>query len=84
MFFFYALPAEPFLILAVVFVLGMLISSPPGMPRDENRVLTGTVVAGAFVLLVVLNFAYFYPIYSGDSIPTVDWVRRMWLGNRWI
>ncbi|HCT77246.1 MAG TPA: phospholipid carrier-dependent glycosyltransferase, partial [Micromonosporaceae bacterium] len=84
MFYFYALPAEPFLILAVVFVLGCLITSPPGEPRDENRVLVGTVIAGAFVLLVALNFAYFFPIYTGESIPTADWVKRMWLHDRWI
>jgi dolichyl-phosphate-mannose-protein mannosyltransferase len=83
MFYFYALPAEPFLILAVVFVLGALIAGPPGLPRDENRVLFGTVISGAYVLLVVLNFAYFYPLYTGESISTIDWAKRMWLGNRW-
>jgi dolichyl-phosphate-mannose--protein O-mannosyl transferase len=84
MFYFYALPAEPFLILAVVYVLGAIIAGPPGVPRDENRVLIGTVIAGAYVLLVALNFAYFYPLYTGESIPTIDWAKRMWLGNRWI
>ncbi|GIH02091.1 phospholipid carrier-dependent glycosyltransferase [Rhizocola hellebori] len=83
MFYFYALPAEPFLILAVVFTLGMLASSPRGMPQDFARLQTGTVIAGAFVILVVLNFAFFFPIYSGESIPTLDWAKRMWLGNRW-
>ena len=53
------------------------------MPQDLGRLQTGTVVAGAFVILVVLNFAYFFPIYSGQSIPTLDWAKRMWLGNRW-
>jgi dolichyl-phosphate-mannose--protein O-mannosyl transferase len=84
MFYFYALPAEPFLILAVVYVLGVIIAGPPGLPRDESRLLIGTVIAGAYVLLVALNFAYFYPIYTGESIPTIDWAKRMWLGNRWI
>ena len=83
MFFFYALPAEPFLILAVVYVLGTLATTPRWMPQDLNRLQTGTVVAGAFVILVVLNFAYFFPIYTGESIPTLDWARRMWLGSRW-
>ncbi|HZM75003.1 MAG TPA: phospholipid carrier-dependent glycosyltransferase [Candidatus Limnocylindrales bacterium] len=84
MFFFYALPAEPFLILAVVFVLGAIMTSPAHEPRDENRLLVGTVIAGVFVLLVALNFAYFYPIFVGDSLPTTDWSRRMWLGRLWI
>ncbi len=84
MFYFYALPAEPFLILAVIYVLGCLMTPPPGAPRDENRLVTGAVIAGFFVLVVALNFAYFYPIYSGDSIPTASWVTRMWLNTRWI
>jgi dolichyl-phosphate-mannose--protein O-mannosyl transferase len=53
------------------------------MPQDFSRLQTGTVVAGAFVILVVLNFAYFFPIYAGESISTLDWAKRMWLGNRW-
>lgn len=84
MFYFYALPAEPFLILAVVFVLGAIMSPAAGELRDENRQLVGTVVAGVFVLLVALNFAYFYPIFAGESIPTAEWSRRMWLGRLWI
>lgn len=84
MFFFYALPAEPFLILAVVFVLGAIMSVPAGQRKDENRLLVGTVIAGVFVLLVALNFAYFYPIFAGESLPTADWSRRMWLGRLWI
>jgi dolichyl-phosphate-mannose--protein O-mannosyl transferase len=84
MFYFYALPAEPFLILAVVYVLGCIMTPPPGRGRDENRLVTGAVVAGFFVLVVALNFAYFYPIYAGESIPTASWVTRMWLNTRWI
>ena len=52
--------------------------------RDADRRLVGAVVAGAFVLLVALCFAYFYPIYVGQLIPYADWQRRMWLGSRWI
>ncbi len=84
MFYFYALPAEPFLILAVVFVFGAIMTAPPGKPLNENRQLIGSVLFGAFVLLVVINFALFYPIYVGESIPYVDWNRRMLLGNLWI
>jgi dolichyl-phosphate-mannose-protein mannosyltransferase len=84
MFFFYALPIEPFLILAVVYVLGAIMGpGKDGLP-DERRRMTGAIVAGAFVLLVALNFAYFYPIFTGQSIPYDSWLHRMWLGNRWI
>lgn len=90
MFFFYALPIEPFLILAVVYVLSSLMTSPSSssdaaVPIDEDkRRMTGAVVLGAYVMLVALNFAYFYPIFTGQSIPYDAWMHRMWLGNRWI
>ncbi|BCY08573.1 phospholipid carrier-dependent glycosyltransferase [Actinoplanes sp. L3-i22] len=77
MFSFYVLPALPFLILAVVYVLGALMTSPRGQ-------VTGTVIAGIYVALVAICFAYFYPIFVGQLIPYDSWMSRMWLGNRWI
>ncbi|MGI5239655.1 dolichyl-phosphate-mannose--protein mannosyltransferase [Dactylosporangium sp. CA-139066] len=79
MYYFYALPAEPFLVLAVVYVLGAII----GPPRRERRVV-GAWIAGIYVLLVAACFAYFYPIYAGSPITYAQWLARMWLGNRWI
>jgi dolichyl-phosphate-mannose-protein mannosyltransferase len=86
MFYFYALPSEPFLVLAVVYVLGVLMTpSHPG--RDTlfgfDRRVAGTVVAGAYVMLVALNFAYFYPIYTGEVIPYETWQARMWVST-WV
>lgn len=87
MFYFYALPSEPFLVLAVVYVLGALMT-PSREGRQTlfgfDRRTVGIVVAATFVLLVALNFLYFYPIYTGQSIPHDAWQARMWLGNRWI
>jgi len=31
-----------------------------------------------------LCFAYFYPIYVGETITYTDWYARMWLGNKWV
>lgn len=83
MFYFYALPAEPFLILAVVYVLGAIMSPVRGGAPDEGRRLVGAVVAGGYLLLVAACFAWFYPIYVGQSIPYPDWHLRMLLGSRW-
>jgi dolichyl-phosphate-mannose--protein O-mannosyl transferase len=79
MFYFYALPSEPFLVLAVVYVLGAII----GPPRGHHRTV-GAVIAGVYVLLVAACFAYFYPIYAASPIPYTDWLDRLWLGNRWV
>lgn len=85
MFYFYALPAEPFLVLAVVYVLGAIMApARGGGAPDEGRRLVGAVIAGAYVLLVAANFAWFYPIYVGQAIPYAEWHTRMWLGGRWI
>ncbi len=87
MFNFYVLPALPFLILAVVYVLGAIMTPPEGVtsgPARTDRQLVGTVVAGAYVLVVALCFAYFYPIFVGESITYTAWQHRMWLGSRWI
>jgi dolichyl-phosphate-mannose--protein O-mannosyl transferase len=83
MFYFYALPAEPFLILAIVYVLGAIMVPARGAP-DEGRRLFGAVLTGAYVLLVAACFAWFYPLYVAQDIPYADWRLRMWLGGRWI
>ncbi|WP_173040169.1 dolichyl-phosphate-mannose--protein mannosyltransferase [Phytohabitans flavus] len=93
MFAFYALPAEPFLVLAVVYVLGAIMNPARSLATSDgggstesgvDRRMVGAVVAGAYVLLVAVCFAYFYPIYVGQFIPYEDWSARMWLGSRWI
>ncbi len=87
MFSFYVLPALPFLILAVVYVLGAIMTPPTGVVAGAGRTdrqLVGTIVAGVYVLLVALCFAYFHPIFVGQLIPYSDWSARMWLGSRWI
>jgi dolichyl-phosphate-mannose--protein O-mannosyl transferase len=116
MFAFYAAPALPFLILAVVYVLGAIISparapapataplasepadgaavtstggpaagqDPARYTRGLDRRMVGAIVAGAYLLLVAVCFAYFYPIYVGQPIPYAEWSARMWLGSRWI
>ncbi|WP_305784987.1 dolichyl-phosphate-mannose--protein mannosyltransferase [Symbioplanes lichenis] len=87
MFSFYALPALPFLILAVVYVLGAIMTPPGGTAAGaarSDRQMIGSIVAGVYLLLVALCFAYFYPIFVGQLIPYDDWSSRMWLGGRWI
>lgn len=88
MFSFYAAPALPFLVLAVTYVLGAIVT-PSGQqlasnPVSNDRRMVGAVIAGAYVLLVAICFAYFYPIFVGIPLPYEDWSARMWLGGRWI
>ncbi|GGK83789.1 phospholipid carrier-dependent glycosyltransferase [Mangrovihabitans endophyticus] len=87
MFSFYVLPALPFLILAVTYALGAVMTPTEGVtsgPGRSERQMTGTIVAGVYVLAVAVCFAYFHPIFVGQLIPYEAWQHRMWLGSRWI
>ena len=81
MFFFYALPAQPFLVMAVVFTMGMIIG--PRTAPPERR-LAGALACAGFVVLTALCFAYFWPLYTGQVMPYDDWNARIWLGSNWI
>ncbi|MGW3443196.1 dolichyl-phosphate-mannose--protein mannosyltransferase [Streptomyces sp. NPDC001076] len=77
---FYAVVFVPYLCLAVAMMIGALLG-PPG--AAERRRLRGAVAAGVLVLLIAWNFVYFYPIYTGQTIPYSGWQSRMWL-DTWI
>ncbi|MFH8365985.1 dolichyl-phosphate-mannose--protein mannosyltransferase [Streptomyces sp. NPDC018031] len=77
---FYAVVFVPFLCLAVAMLVGAMLG-PPGA-GDTRRAL-GAVGAGTLVLLVLWNFIYFFPIYTGQAIPVDDWRGRIWL-DTWI
>ncbi|NEA63348.1 phospholipid carrier-dependent glycosyltransferase [Streptomyces sp. SID12488] len=77
---FYAVVFVPYLCLAVATMLGALLG-PPG--ADAARRTRGAVAAGTLVLLITWNFVYFFPIYTGLTIPYSGWHTRMWL-DTWI
>jgi dolichyl-phosphate-mannose-protein mannosyltransferase len=79
-FFFYALPALPFMCLALAYCAGLVIG-----PRDapSSRRQVGVAVVGLYALLVVVNFFYLYPILAAKVIPYSQWHDRMWFSS-WI
>lgn len=77
---FYAVVFVPYLCLAVAMMLGALLG-PPGM--SDGRRARGAVAVGTLVLLIAWNFIYFFPIYTGLTIPYPGWHTRMWL-DTWI
>jgi dolichyl-phosphate-mannose-protein mannosyltransferase len=79
-FLFYAVVFVPFLCLAVAMMLGALIG-PRG--SSERRRTFGAVAAGCLVLLIVWNFIYFWPLYTGTPIPMDQWRNRIWL-DTWV
>ncbi|MEU4084729.1 dolichyl-phosphate-mannose--protein mannosyltransferase [Streptomyces aureus] len=79
-FFFYAVVFVPFLCLAVAMMIGAILG-PPG--AGERRRVVGAAGAGVLVLLILWNFIYFWPLYTGTAIPIDQWRSRMWL-DTWV
>lgn len=77
---FYAVIFAPYLCLAVTMMLAALLGPPGATPKRRIR---GATAAGALFLLIAWNFIYFFPIYTGQTIPYADWHARMWL-DTWI
>jgi dolichyl-phosphate-mannose-protein mannosyltransferase len=77
---FYAVAILPFVVLAVTYVLGLVLG-PESAPPLRRTI--GTAVAGAYVLLVLANSAWLYPIMVDQVIPHDAWRDRMWFRS-WI
>jgi dolichyl-phosphate-mannose--protein O-mannosyl transferase len=77
---FYSIAFTPWVVLAVTYVLGMILG-PVG--QSEKRRKRGALVTGAVLVLAVLLFWFFLPIYSAQVIPQSSWSERMWLPS-WI
>jgi dolichyl-phosphate-mannose-protein mannosyltransferase len=70
MFLFYATPMLPFMVLALTMCVGLLV----GPAKDPGtRRLFGSAVAGAYMLLVIANFFYFYPVLAAKVITYDQW-----------
>lgn len=76
----YAVAIAPFVVLALALVAGYALG-PPGSTARRRAI--GAAVVGAYVLLVVLNAAYFWPIWTDELISYQEWLARMWV-PRWI
>lgn len=79
-FLFYAMPILPFMILAITLAIGRLVGPSP---HPSPRRTTGVVLAGSFVVLVLINFAWFWPIYTHELLTRAEWLDRIWF-TRWI
>ncbi|RKE20814.1 dolichyl-phosphate-mannose--protein mannosyltransferase [Streptomyces sp. TLI_171] len=79
-FLFYAVCFVPFLVLAVTMMIGAMLGPADASP---DRRLAGATGAGLLVAAVMWNFLYFFPLYTGQTIPMEDWRARMWLSS-WI
>jgi dolichyl-phosphate-mannose-protein mannosyltransferase len=79
-FYYHAVTFEPFLIIAITLCLGLIIGPERASP---GRRAFGAIAAGAYLLGVLANFAYLYPILAAGVIPYSSWMSRMWF-HSWI
>ncbi|HET6698044.1 MAG TPA: phospholipid carrier-dependent glycosyltransferase [Nocardioidaceae bacterium] len=77
---YYAVAIVPFTVIAVTLLLGRLLG---GRDASAGRRMAGAAVGGAFVVLVVLNFAWFWPVYTDQLLTTAEWLQRIWFKS-WI
>ena len=47
------------------------------------RRAVGAAITGAYLLAVLLNFFYLYPVLAAKVIPYSSWLARMWFSS-WI
>lgn len=77
---YYAIATLPFTVVALALAIGHLIG--PGREASPRRTV-GVSVAGAFMVLVVANFGWFWPIYTNALLTHGQWLQRIWF-SRWI
>ncbi|HEX3815668.1 MAG TPA: phospholipid carrier-dependent glycosyltransferase [Mycobacteriales bacterium] len=80
MFFFYMVPLVPFMVLGVSLLLGDMLGR---REASETRRILGLVGICTYVALVVINFAWLWPVLTGAKITYSGWQARMWFSS-WI
>ncbi len=72
---FYGVIFLPWLVLALTYCLGLLLGPRGASP---TRRVFGAGMVGGYLLLVLLNFVYFYPIFTAEVITYQQWANRIW------
>jgi dolichyl-phosphate-mannose-protein mannosyltransferase len=76
MYFFYAAPMAPFLVLAIALILGDIVHAPN---QSAERRTLGLIAVCFYLALVITNFVWLYPIMTGIPISQSTWNMEIWL-----
>ncbi len=79
-FFYYAIAFEPFMVIAITLCLGLILGPARATP---GRRAVGAIGVGGYLLAVLLDLAYIYPVLTAEIIPYSSWLSRMWF-RTWI
>ncbi len=77
---FYSIAFAPWMVLVLTYALGKALGPPDADPARRRR--GGSWVA-AFLTLVVVVSAFFYPIWTAQVVPYSFWHLHMWL-RTWV
>ncbi|MEU6727351.1 phospholipid carrier-dependent glycosyltransferase [Nonomuraea wenchangensis] len=80
MYLFYLLPVVPFMVLAATLAAGLVLGREDAPPA---RRAVGAAVAGAFALVVLINFWWLHPVLTAETITHAEWWARM-LMRSWV
>jgi dolichyl-phosphate-mannose-protein mannosyltransferase len=76
MYFFYAATMAPFLAMAIALILGDILYKPG---QGEERRSLGLILVSCYVAMVLTNFAWLFPILTGQPISQNTWNMEIWL-----
>ncbi|MBS4729166.1 dolichyl-phosphate-mannose--protein mannosyltransferase [Mycobacterium sp. SM1] len=76
MYFFYAATMAPFLVMAIALILGDVLYQPH---QGAERRTLGLIVVSCYVALVLTNFAWLFPVLTGQPISQATWNMEIWL-----
>jgi len=81
LFFYEIVEALPFTCLALAYCCTRVAHSRSALQLGPVRLGPYSLrpLAGAVVLAVVLTFAYFYPLWTGQPIPSTDFFQHIWI-----
>ena len=76
---YYAVMILPFLVLGATLLIGDIL----GNGGSRVRRAVGAAASGGILVLVLLAFAWFWPIWTDQLLTNREWAARMWF-RRWI
>ncbi|MEZ0447863.1 dolichyl-phosphate-mannose--protein mannosyltransferase [Cellulomonas sp. ICMP 17802] len=77
---FYSIAFTPWVVLTLVYVMGLVVGPKDLDPRGRRWAIIG---CGLLVGLILLVSAFFYPVWTGWVVPYNFWHAHMWL-RTWV
>ncbi|MDH6237629.1 phospholipid carrier-dependent glycosyltransferase [Cryobacterium sp. CG_9.6] len=81
---FYTISFEPYLILGLTFVIGLILGLSPvshGLPPEAADRRTGIRLVTVFLVLALLISAFFYPLWTGTQTSFAFWQLHTWMSS---